>query len=635
MNSRLGFFFCSNFDGNNEKSILFLVKSVSQYLDHCIAVTNCEFKNDVGGLADACDEIIYGESREKTIAVNLLQYIENGLIESYDEIVLFDDSVFGPFTSMESVFYEMSLKDSDFWGLYRQASYIDKEEVVDSCLSPFFFVIKKSLYNNTKFKKFLELILIEELSVNKWTVSFEKMGFVSSAYYDLQDYVYPNPEQNYNILKYRTYELVTKVKFPFLEKSRFSDDNAWNSDLFNTLEYLNEQTEYDVNIIWQSILQTCDINQIRKSAQLIYILPDNISKKQFPDNKKIAVIAHFYYLDCLVAAEDYLSQIPHGVDLYITTSSADVAERAKELEGKLSNLLQIRMVKNRGRDVSALLVGCRNLINEYDYLCFVHDKKTSSIQSATVWELFSFNMWENNLKSEDYIYNIIELFEKNTRLGLLVPPIPKHANYINLLVDGWRQCYEGVKALLNELKVDVPISYENQPFAFSTTFWCRTEALKILFNRDYGYEDFHEEPLPATGTISHAIERSLPYIAQAAGYVSGTIESASYAQMELASYEVLASNMISESENLKCYNAELKEELDVFGERNKDLREELDVFGKRNKDLREELSVFGERDKELRKELDALGKRNKELKIKVDEFGEYNKKLKEKLKKYN
>ena len=54
-------------------------------------------------------------------------------------------------------------------------------------------------------------------------------------------------------------------------------------------------------------------------------------------------------------------------------------------------------------------------------------------------------------------------------------------------------------------------------------FWAKTDALKKLFEHGWKYEDFPEEPLPIDGTISHAIERVLGYVAQDAGYKTGVI----------------------------------------------------------------------------------------------------------------
>jgi len=46
-------------------------------------------------------------------------------------------------------------------------------------------------------------------------------------------------------------------------------------------------------------------------------------------------------------------------------------------------------------------------------------------------------------------------------------------------------------------------------FPVGTMFWARPIALKPLFDLNFSWEDYPEEPLPYDGTLLHAIERSL------------------------------------------------------------------------------------------------------------------------------
>lgn len=61
--------------------------------------------------------------------------------------------------------------------------------------------------------------------------------------------------------------------------------------------------------------------------------------------------------------------------------------------------------------------------------------------------------------------------------------------------------------------------------ALGTVFWAKTKALKKLLNYPWKYDDFPEEPMAIDGTISHAIERILPYAAEDAGYDTKTVMS--------------------------------------------------------------------------------------------------------------
>jgi lipopolysaccharide biosynthesis protein len=55
-------------------------------------------------------------------------------------------------------------------------------------------------------------------------------------------------------------------------------------------------------------------------------------------------------------------------------------------------------------------------------------------------------------------------------------------------------------------------------FPIGTMFWARTEALRPLFALRLDWSDYPMEPVPADGTILHALERLLPFAARHAGY---------------------------------------------------------------------------------------------------------------------
>ena len=83
---------------------------------------------------------------------------------------------------------------------------------------------------------------------------------------------------------------------------------------------------------------------------------------------------------------------------------------------------------------------------------------------------------------------------------------------------------------MKKLGIDRPISGEKMPIApFGSVFWFRVKALAPLFDHGWKHEDFPPEPLPQDGTISHAIERIYPFVAQGAGYYPAQAMSTDYA----------------------------------------------------------------------------------------------------------
>lgn len=185
--------------------------------------------------------------------------------------------------------------------------------------------------------------------------------------------------------------------------------------------------------------------------------------------------------------------------------------------------------ENRGRDISALLVAMRTEILKYDYFCFIHDKSPNQKHLTQDVELWVENLWENTLANESYIYSIMELFEANEKLGVLSPPEPLGEYYSDYYGNTWHDDYENTVELAKKLELNTDIKREKEVFMLGTVFWARTAALRKLLEVEWKYEDFPQEPLPIDGTISHAIEKILGYVAQDAGYHSGTIMTEDYA----------------------------------------------------------------------------------------------------------
>lgn len=315
-------------------------------------------------------------------------------------------------------------------------------------------------------------------------------------------------------------------------KNFFSDDG---SDARKLLEYVTKQLHFPEDHLWKKLLRCFDIGDIYQGLHLDYVLSKDYTGC-LVNNKKTAVVIHIYYADLLEDMMPFIAQIPRWMDLYITTSPEENIEKIKMrfLTQGISNY-QIIRVQNRGRDCSALLIGCREIIGKYEYLCFIHDKKTSGNNGAcTVGERFMNSLFENLLGSEAYLLNILELFEKNPHLGLLAPPIPVHGQYFCLKEDAWTCCFEETRRLADKIGLSVKINEEKPPFILSTSFWCRTKALEPLWRYPFVYEDFCEEPMPEDGTISHAIERILPYAAQSQGFYSGIVMTTESASLQVS-----------------------------------------------------------------------------------------------------
>lgn len=263
--------------------------------------------------------------------------------------------------------------------------------------------------------------------------------------------------------------------------------------------------------------------------ELMFILSEDSEK--VPISKgilaKTAVFINLYYEDSWEQYFVYIRNIPKDIAIYICSSNSALLYKAKEFAKGMENVTFL-VKENRGRDISALLITFGEKILCYEYVCFIHDKKACFHYLEEDVAFWISNMWENTMESTSYIYGVLDLLGRNN-IGLLVPPEPLGKHFNDWYTNGWKKNYENTISLASELGLNTDISKDRTPMAIGTVFWAKSDALKKLLLKKWKYNDFPDEPLPLDGTINHAVERILPFVAQDAGYDTGVIMSQAYA----------------------------------------------------------------------------------------------------------
>ncbi len=283
-----------------------------------------------------------------------------------------------------------------------------------------------------------------------------------------------------------------------------------------------------------------------RERQQYCVLSDNISNHV--QCRSTAVIIHLFYEEMVTKASQYIEKIPNGVDVYVISPKNEILMGLNE---KCKNKRVTMISKpNRGRDIAALLISCRDIVFKYRFICFLHDKRAIKDALSEDTNLWIKNLWENMLASEDYIRNVYSLFVDHKEYGLLIPP-ERHGEYFNDWIKSkWGRNFEATRSLAYKLGLNADVNLESPSISLGTTFWCRTEVLKKLLEYPWKYEDFQDEPMDDDGTISHAIERIFPYLAVDAGYSVRTVVSQGYCSMLLEYAQSTSMAFVSELNNL-------------------------------------------------------------------------------------
>lgn len=327
--------------------------------------------------------------------------------------------------------------------------------------------------------------------------------------------------------------MIQEIGFPFFSlevfKRPFGETiQTTLGDQARTLLQTLRALHFDDRLLLKYLTAVCNQQDLMYTLQLFFVLSSRQADKRegiiSKGKKQIALGMHLYYEDLIPQSREYAERFPPETDVIITTSDE---EKKKRIESAFSevrcNSLDVRVIGNRGRDVSSLLIGMKD-IADWKYVCFYHDKKTLQTKPGSIGQSFAYQCAENLFSSREYIMNIIQLFEQEESLGLLTPPPPNHSDYYFTMALPWGPNWEVSYALYQKLQLTVPISRERAPVApLGTCFWFRGAALKTLLEKDWKYEDFPPEPNRTDGTILHAFERIYPFCAQNEGYIPAYI----------------------------------------------------------------------------------------------------------------
>lgn len=225
---------------------------------------------------------------------------------------------------------------------------------------------------------------------------------------------------------------------------------------------------------------------------------------------RLALHLHVYYPDML---PDILARMVANAvrpDLYVSVpNSAAMARVQPVLADYDGTVAKVAVVPNRGRDIGPFLTAFGADWAGYDLVGHLHTKKSLALNDAAFsfrWNAFLLdNLLGRHLRMADAI---VARMLADPGLGLVFPDDP-HAV-------GWSGNLEFARELGARLGLaDFPREFQ---FPVGTMFWARPEALAALPALGLQWDDYPAEPLGYDGTMLHAIERLLPFVAASRGF---------------------------------------------------------------------------------------------------------------------
>lgn len=482
-------------------------------------------------------------------------------LAEYDEVVLMNFTMFGPLYPFSEMFEEMNRRDVDFWGITKHHGFpFDPFGTIPYGYIPehiqsSFICVRRTMLNSLEFHRYWEKMPEVKSygeAVGKheaiFTKQFKEYGFKSDVYVntdDLKDYThYP--------LMLESLELIKNRHCPVFKRKAFTNEYyeflncCLGEPTVEMYEYIRDNCDYNLSMVWENLLRTDNMADIKNRMHLNYIMPHDFAIYPTIKNKcRIALIMHIYFEDQIESCMNYALSMPNNADVIITTPSATNKSQILRMAERLTpRKVEVLQIENRGRDVSAFLIAGAPYMDKYDLICFMHDKKTKQFEPYTIGKSFSYKCFENMLGSQEYVQNIIGRFLAEPRLGMMMPPPPNHAAFFGILGTEWGSNFQNTKSLAEDLNIHVKMDEQKEPIApLGTMFWFRPDALKPLFQKKWAYKDFPKEPNENDGTFLHAIERLYGFSVQSQGYYSAWVMHDRFAAIELTNYHFMLREM--------------------------------------------------------------------------------------------
>lgn len=445
-------------------------------------------------------------------------------------LILCNSSCFLAFNSLDSLLLKMN-DEAEIWGI---SSFKDKETPFH--LQSYFLVFKKKILEDweefssfwislPKMQRWKEAVNLGELRLTKFYLDrgFKCKAIVCSTSLPSTDI---NPSFYYPVNLFQNGS-------PFLKKKIFTED--YRLFLFASLgeapkaalNFVQENGGHYDDILSELIVSSTP-SQLIQTLQLNYFINARSFNIRERPTSKIAMICFVFYEDMIEYISNIILRFNQLADIYIISSKKELLDLYRDRLKENLPFAQYRLQKNRGRNEAAYFITCKDVWQQYDYVCAFHDKKTTHAQPALQGIDFMRHCEQNLCPSPSSIIEVIELFENNPKLGLLVPPLPFFGNFIRSIFNPLGQNKTSLNKLNNKLfsgkLFSSPKEIDVLSCPFGGMFWARSKALINIASSTLSIIDFPKEPVKQNdGTLLHAMERCYPMVTRLNGFYTARI----------------------------------------------------------------------------------------------------------------
>ncbi|NSY19762.1 rhamnan synthesis F family protein [Neorhizobium sp. AL 9.2.2] len=416
---RLGIFLFYDGEGHVSDHTVYLLAKFSEHLDRLIVVANGPIRaGDDARIAHYADQILVRNNTGFDVGGYIDGIMSVGFddLADYDELVLFNYTVFGPMFDLAEMFSEMGKRDVDFWGV---TEFRDRNK---EFLQSYFLVTRKRLHASQDFRDYwLNMPKIEavndsvELHEFRFTPHFVERGYRKGVYIENE----ASWQGNTTLLEL---EALLAKRLPIVKYRAFNFDASAIERRGGVAPALNyaliaEKTEYPVDFIWDYILSQTSVDQIIDSITRVAIAEQTLPADTGPEAFQRAVVfLSVEDVSCLERVASYFAAYDSR-KLFVVSSREEICQFF-ESRGWTTQHSAVPMT---GAPICAFADRLATFVSEDDVVfnlsCFFQERDNYRFR-----EFLIENYWDPLLSSPGTIGMVSDTFRTTPRIGLMFAP---------------------------------------------------------------------------------------------------------------------------------------------------------------------------------------------------------------------
>jgi lipopolysaccharide biosynthesis protein len=428
--------------------------------------------------------------------------LKNDLVPADTEnILLANDSIFGPLFDLSIVFDKMEAKKVDFWGL--TDSYQGQWHI-----QSYFLYLSRKVFLSDAFKKVFDQDfgkLIKNDIINQGEIqlsqSLKESGFSSAVYVSYDELTQQAVKETHNPTHFYWKQLIREFKFPFLKKDLIVNNPEQFANIMDIFPVIEKETSYNID-------------------QITNVIAERDHKESLKDtNLRPLILCHMFFPDLAFGFIQQLKPLLSYQPVFVFNISATLNANKyfREILRKTFPGCIITASPNKGRDIGGKFFGL-NLVFQLklksDITLVIHDKKSQHLGNGELWrdEL-------SKITRRDHLPVVFRKFADKKEVGIICSNQFIQNEYNEKTSDFFCTSTKQIKLLMKEYEIQTG----NYDFVAGNIFWIRTHLLEDFFS-DRSLFSIRSK-LEAgnaldfgNGTFIHSWERIMSWIATSQGY---------------------------------------------------------------------------------------------------------------------